>query len=402
MNIAIINVLAKSGSTGKITYNLYKQLRESGHKVAVYYGRNDPAVHQDEEDFHCLNNGLQLRLNVATVRFWGDEGLHAKNSTRRLLKMLDTQQVDAVYLLNIHGYYINQPMLFDYLKRQNIKVIYVMLDEYPFLGKCTYSFDCEKFKTECHDCPQVKEYPASFFLDRSNEIFHMKQAAYRDLNCTFVGIEYSVNRAKESAVMPKNAKYAALDEAVDLRGLFYPRDTAALRKKLKIDESKVIILTVAVYPSERKGAKYFLEVARLLENDSHYQFVHVGFGGDPAECPKNYLPISFVKDQTELAAFYSLGDLFVCTSLAETIPAACLEALSCGTPLLGFNISGTPYCADAAHGTFVNPRDPTALAEVIKKTEQKTQEMIDSCRNYAMSRFDAVEYSQKLEALLYK
>ena len=239
-------------------------------------------------------------------------------------------------------------------------------------------------------------------FDRSKDIFYAKKKAYDKVkDLTFVGIEYVVEKAKKSALL-KNAKFKIMDEAVDLRNTYYPRDTKKLRERLGISCNSNVVVTVAPFLDERKGCKYYLELAKRMQSNRNIIFVHVGFNGDKKICPQNYIPISYVADQNELAEFYSLGDLFVCTSLAETIPASCLEALSCGTPILGFDVTGMPYCADKKHGTFVNVGDIDAMIDVINKTSTKTEDVIISCRKYAESRYDAVDYRDKIRKLIEK
>ena len=83
----------------------------------------------------------------------------------------------------------------------------------------------------------------------------------------------------------------------------------------------------------------------------------------------------------------------------ETVANTCLEALSCGTPLLGFRICGIPYSADAPYGTFVAPEDVDGLAEAIRNTPPKTAERSAACRHYAESRYDAQQYYERLASL---
>ena len=173
-----------------------------------------------------------------------------------------------------------------------------------------------------------------------------------------------------------------------------------IRKELEIPEGNKVIVTVTPYPNVRKGGQYFIEAARKMENNKDVSFVHVGFVADKSICPSNYIPVGYVKDQSLLAEYYSLGDLFVHTSTAETIPAAILEALACGTPILGFNSSGIPFSADKEHGTFVEPCNVDEMVKVIKKTPRKNRETIDSCREYAKSRYDNIMYYQKLLGIL--
>lgn len=399
MNIAIINIMAKTTSTGKIAHGLYEHLLERGHRARVYYGHPDPGA-AGEEDLVRVCGEWEFRFNAGLTRLFGGEGLYARRATRRLIRALEADPPDAVCLMNLHAYYLNLPMLFSWLGEKNLRTVYVMLDDAPFLGKCCFSYDCGRYREECGRCPLVRDYPKSLFFDRSRRLLRMKRDAYAKVkDLTFVGIPYTVERAKGSALL-KNARLVPLDEAVDLRRLYYPRETGGLRRKLGIPEENKVILTVSPFSNPRKGGRYFLQAAESLRDRGDITFIHVGFDGDPKLCPPNEIPVPYVSDQNELAEFYSLADLFVCTSLAETVANTCLEALSCGTPILSFNTSGMPYCADAAHGTFVEAGDVGALAAAVAAAERKSPERIASCRRYAESRYDSRMYFEGLEKLL--
>ena len=395
MNIAIINTLAMSGSTGKIAYLFQQYLIRQGHNAYIFYGRDDELVN-NSNDIIRVGNNFDLYFHCLLSRITGMQGVFSRIATKRMLKKFIELKIDGVCMFNLHGYYLNMPLLFSFLGKTGISCEYVMLDEYPFLGKCAYSFDCDKFKTKCQNCPRVHEHPKSLFFDSSTKMFNLKKKVYSFApQCIFVGIEYTVGRAKQSAIT-RNCKFGVADEAVDLRSVYFPRDTTNLREKLGIPKENKIIVTISVYPNERKGSQYFLEVAKRMTNHKEISFVHVGFMADLSLCPTNYIPIGYVKDQNLLAEYYSLGDLFVHTSTAETIPASIIEALACGTPILGFASSGIPYSTDEIHGTFVEPRNVNEMIRVIENTPKKTMDRINSCRAYAVTRYDSVDYGKKL------
>ena len=219
MNIAILNTLAKSGSTGKITYGFQTYLKSLGHNAYIFYGRDDEQVKEEETDIIRVGTDFDMRVHGLKSRLFGLQGTYSIRATCTMLSKFDELKIDAVCMFNLHGYYVNFPMLFRYLGKRNIPCEYVMLDEYPFLGNCSYSYDCTKFKTDCKNCPQVKAYPKSLILDRSSKMLQIKKNAYdRAPQCVFVGIEYTVNRAKESAIT-RGHEFEITDEAINLSNM---------------------------------------------------------------------------------------------------------------------------------------------------------------------------------------
>jgi glycosyltransferase involved in cell wall biosynthesis len=92
----------------------------------------------------------------------------------------------------------------------------------------------------------------------------------------------------------------------------------------------------------------------------------------------------------------------VCTSIADAQPNACLNALGCGTPIIGFNVSGVPYVASEEFGTFVEPFDVDALSEAIKNVKKKTSESIMACYQYALNRYGLEAGERKYRELFDK
>lgn len=392
-NVAILNTCI-GGSTGKIAVGIHNYLIEKGVNSWFCYGREDGDI---GSQYYKIDNKFDLYTHVVITRLFGLQGYGSTIATKRLIKFLDNQKVDTIFIISLHGYYLNEGKFYKYIIDKDINLIYIMIDEYAFLGKCGYSTFCKQYLSGCHYCPKVKAYPKSLLFNGAPIIYKMKSNAYKKINsCIFIGPRYTITRAKTSPLL-SGKRLEELDEAVNT-SFYTPRDTTKLKEKLKIKEEQIILVCVAPYSLERKGCKFFVELARRFENDNRYVFVHVGFDIDKklVNLPSNYIPIRFVRNQNKLAEFYSLGDLFVFPSLSDTMPNACLEALSAGTRLLCFNISGMPYIADETVATFVEPKNIDEMVEVVKNISKKTTEQIQRCREYALLRYDNQKYFKKL------
>lgn len=293
--------------------------------------------------------------------------------------------------------------LFDYLKKRNISIVYGMLDEYPYLGYCCYAYDCTQYLDGCKNCNYKKfrkEYPRNLFRNGAKKTIALKEKAYANYDkLIFTAPQWVVSRAEKSYLL-KGKCIKVVDEYIDTNNTFVPRKTEALREELKIAKDKFIVLNVAPSRDKRKGVKYYLELAKRFKGQN-YAFIHVGYQGRTDELPENIIPIPFVKDQVRLAEFYSMADVFICTSLADTMPNVCLDALACGTPILGFNITGVPYVASAPLGYFVEPGNVDALEKQVRSKEKKTQEIIRECREYAEKRYSPETYYENM-MLIYK
>lgn len=395
-NIAIINV-CDWGSTGKIAKGFVRDFNKKGCNTYFCYGRGDAP--KDDHEYR-IDTSMEVKWHAICSRVTGTEGNFSTSATKRLLSKLDEWHIDSIVLVNLMGYFINRELVFEHIKRNKIRAVYLMIDEAAYTGNCGGMNDCLLYREGCRICPHFKEFPSSLFFDRSHVGYECKKRCYSGLNsCVFVGPEYVIENAHTSPVM-HDLKMEIVDEAVDV-DFYTPRDTVFLRSKLGITEDKIIIGCVAPYPNSRKGVQYLIEAARQLEDDDRYIFVQVGYKLENKDTlPNNYIAIPPIYNQEELAYYYSLPDVFAFPSVGDTMPNTCLEALAAGTPLICFDISGMPYMLDSTVGTLVKAKDPVALAKAIKLVKKKSKEVEESCRRYAISRYDNKQYSNKILNIL--
>lgn len=397
MKILIVDVYGFTHSTGKITTLQYRYMKERGHDVRVCYrGIREPKT--DNPDFIPVAGIIEPGLGRLAAWLTGYEGYTHPLATRKLINITNEFNPDVVQVNILHGYYINGNQYLTFLKENNYRVCYSMFDEYAYMGKCAFSFRCNQFKTGCKgNCPERKRYPKSWFFDRSNFLLEAKKKVYEGFeHIVFVGTGWVIERAKESYLL-KNKHLEVVDEPINYEEIFYPRDTMELRKKLGIPNGNKIIVTVAVLSDTRKGGIYFYHVAKKLIGEKNISFVYVGCDmQEPIHLP-NMISIPLVSSQDELAEYYSLGDLFVCTSLADTTACTCLEAMGCGTPIAGFAEAGTPYVAPYKYAKLTTTYDVDALAKVIAESPLKTSERSKECIEYARKRYGRNVVFSRLE-----
>ena len=80
---------------------------------------------------------------------------------------------------------------------------------------------------------------------------------------------------------------------------------------------------------------------------------------------ENYIVLPKTADQTLLAKYYSLADVFTICSKRENFPTTCVEAQCCGTPVVGFDSGGTKETSVESQENFVRYGDIDGLAEKV-------------------------------------
>lgn len=383
-----------SWSTAKVAVGLNEYLNRAGYSSTLYCARSCGR----RDDAFYISGQFARQLHIALCRITGMDGSYSTLPTRRMLRHMKAAQVDTVFIAMTHGCFINEGMLYEYIRKEGIALVNIMLTEYPYLGKCHFGRGCTNYLDGCRNCPQENIYPKSL-LKAGHRLYERKERSYKGLRrAVFVGPEITVENARKSPLM-KDIPLALADESIDV-SLYRPRDTRRLRAELGIPDDKIVCMCVAVYDGvfhERKGVPYYIELARKFEHDDRYAFVQVAYVAEyPGGLPSNYIPVGFIDDNDKVAEYLSLGDIFVFPSVADTMPNTCLEALACGTPLLAWRLYGNERMAPEPLGTFVTPTDVDAMAEVVRGLKKKTAETVRECREYAVGRYDSREYFKKL------
>jgi len=263
MNILQINSVCGISSTGRIATDLHSILLSQGHQSTVAFGRNTANNCQ-----HTIRIGslFDIYLHVVRTRLLDSHGFGSSSATKKLIASIKALNPDVIHLHNLHGYYLHIGLLFAYLKQANKPVIWTLHDCWAFTGHCAY-FDfigCDRWMSECHDCPSKLEYPKSLFIDRS-------QLNYKQKNEIFTGVKKLtiVTPSKWLAALLKESflqeyPVAIINNGIDL-GVFKPTQSD-LRGRYKL-EDQFILLGVASEWNERKGYRYLLDLAKHLRPD---------------------------------------------------------------------------------------------------------------------------------------
>ena len=391
MRILIFNTTAQYGSTGKIAQILQKGYENAGHHATICYGRNMNL--KEPSNAFRFTFKFEKYLTYLHTRIWGISGGCLFFSMRRLFHFMDNERPELVHLLNIHGYYVDEYALLGYLKKKQVPTIYTMCDEYAYTAKCGFALGCEKYKTFCHNCELKRSYPASWFFDRSKTLFNMKSNLYNGYqNLIFAGCGFVYNRAKESCLLG-DKKLIRIGEPIDLDNVFYPRSVSALRDKLRIPKGNKVVLTAAVLSNYRKGGRFFLDLCRIMDGMNNYTFVYVGFDTNDYNdiTPHSVIKIPYLESLDKLAEFMSMADVFISTTLTDTVPNAAINALGCGTPVCAFDIGGMSSIRkiDKDVLKIVPLYDITQLKDAVLSVGEKTEDLKRRCRELVYGDFSS-------------
>lgn len=364
MKVIQINTFSYKAA-GNIMMNIHHELIKKGVDSYVAWGRGRNSQNNHE---YFMNDEIGVRAHGVYTRLTDRTGFLSKNSTKRLLRWIDTIKPDIIHLHCIHGYYINIEMLFDYIRNNNIRVIWTQHDCWSFTGHCAYfdSVGCDKWENGCYNCEQLRTYPASY-NDNSKENWLKKRKLFSNLDITIV---VPCNWLKK---IIKKSFLNNYETKVIFNGISIEKFKPTL-KKFK-EQNKLnhycIILGVASEWTERKGLKDFIKLNEMLDH-SLYKIVLVGLTDRQLKkMPNDIIALKRTESIEELADIYSSADFFYNPTYEDNFPTTNLESLACGTPVLTYNTGGSPESLDERNGFVAFKGDVEAIYKYIKDNNKK-------------------------------
>ena len=370
MRILQINCVYKVGSTGKIVDCIGQALRELGHEVLTCYGIGEN--HYDEHSKKICSN-LEHKVNAMLMRITGIPygGLFLSN--QRFYRIIDSYKPDVVHVHCINASMINVYQLFRYLGREKIKTVVTLHAEIFHTAGCEHAFDCEKFKTFCHDCDAFKQRSSSWLFDRSKTAWQKMYDAFNSFDPNYLGITavspWLAQRAKQSSIL-KNYDVSYVPNGVDCSVFFYRGNTGIIDKA---PYTKTILHVTAGFTmneTDQKGGFFIPELARLMP-DCKFVVVAGTSSGAFDALPSNVQFWGRAKSQDELAKLYSEADATLILSRRETFSMVTAESLCCGTPVVGFAAGGPEGIAIKDYSSFVEYGNLQALKGTLYNCVEK-------------------------------
>lgn len=388
MKIVQINAVYAKSSTGRTTREMHESFLSQG--IDSYVACPDLSVLKEQ----CIKIGstLDYKIHGLLSRVLGRQAYYSTIPTLRLINKLKCINPDVAILRNLHGNYINFPILAKYLAKNNVITIVVLHDCWFFTGHCCYYTDvkCDKWQRECGPCPSIRRWNKSLFFDNSRSIFQDKKCLFDAIpRLAIVGVSGWVTDESRKAPVFANAKqFLPIYNWIDLR-TFCPQDREVLKVKNGFSKDSFIVLGVSSAWTKEKGLGLFQHLAEMLPDTMSVVLVGNISPNDATGNKIKYLPAT--DSVKQLADLYAMADVFVNPSVFETFGKTTAEALSCGTPVVAYNGTATTELVgkDGKCGYLVDGLNPEDYAEKISEIYIKGVSAYSSnCRARAEENFD--------------
>ena len=386
MKLLQINSTLNSGSTGRIAEQIGKVAIQNGWESYVAYGRH----HNPSSSYEiCIGSKWDTYVHGAFSLLTDKHGLASTNVTKSFINSIKSIRPDIIHLHNIHGYYLNYKLLFEYLSEVNIPIVWTLHDCWAITGHCAYfeSVSCNKWKTSCEQCPLKSSYPRSLFFDNSMQNYQMKKYLFtKPINLTVITVSEWLKGIVEQSFMSKYPIYPIYN-GVDT-SIFKPVPFQHLKCKLKCEDKKILI-GVATAWSVRKGLFDYYRLANKFTSD--IQIILVGLNEKQLKTlPNNIIGVKRTESLKELAEFYSMADIVLNLYYEETFGLTTVEGFACGTPSIVYDKTASPELITSNTGKIIEAGNIELLYDAINeilKIGKATYS--EACRHRAVTYFDS-------------
>lgn len=382
-------VLRVNTSTGRIMQEIGELAMQNGWESYIAYSRGRDGIKPCRSQLISVGNRWSVAWHGLETRFLDRHGLASDSATRRFVKQVKELNPDVIHIHNIHGYFLNYKILFDFLAKSGIPVVWTIHDCWLYTGHCYYySFvGCNKWQTGCHHCSQKREFPASWLFDRSRQNFIDKKEAFTQLatdQLTIVPVsEWIMGEMRQSFL--KEYRFQVIHNGINT-DVFTVCDSIRVRTRYGLG-NKHILLGIASIWSREKGWFDFMELAKLLRDDE--VIVLVGVKPEAKkQLPANIVGIARTENVGQLAELYSAADAFINPTWQDNYPTVNLEAIACGTPVITYRTGGSIEAVTEKTGLVVDQGDVEGLLNAFRMVVRRGKEYYEKqCREYALAHF---------------
>ena len=376
MKNIIIQIAAGSmGGIGRMTRDISSVLSKNGYENYIVFGRGE--VFDTSRDYK-IGTKLSTYIDAIQSRLLDNAGFNSIYSTRKLIRFLDKKRPNLIHLHNLHGYYINIELLFNYIKEKKIPVVWTLHDTWAMSGHCCYwdYVKCSKWKSHCNQCPAFKTYPKSFF-DHSKENYVKKKNIFTGVeNLQLITPSSWLSQITRESFL-KEYPVNIINNGVDL-DLFRKKDYI---NPLIGVANKKIVLGVASTWIDRKGWKDFIKLSEKLPEE--YIVVMVGVSNKQRKLlPNNMIGICHTENAEQLVDLYNSAEIFLNLTYEDNFPTTNIESMACGTSVLTYKTGGSPESIISETGYVVEQGNINKVVEIVL-SHRKTKETIDACVKHA-------------------
>jgi glycosyltransferase involved in cell wall biosynthesis len=390
MNVLIIGTTDILGGAAKVSWEIKKALENEGHVVNLFVADK----RSQEANVHIIPRskwrkviGFLLATEELITTDW-------------ILNTQEFKKADIVHCHNIHGRFFNLKTL---AKMAETKpVVWTLHDEWAITPHCAYTLEGNTMKNGLYVCPSIDTNPRLLW-DNTEALAKARIALYEKIKIYIVTPSLWLKERVEKTIL-KNQDVRNIPNGIDTK-TFVQTNKKIAREKLNLPQDKKIVLFLATAGKANtwKGWTYTEEVLHQYQNQNDVLFLNVGnFVPEKQEANVEYR--LHVQDPAELALYYSAADVLLFTSIAENFPLVILEAMSCGLPIVAFDVGGVKEVMTHNENGYLCRYRKTedlclGISEILKLPEQALFEISQRSSAKIKAHYDTTQMTKNYLAL---
>lgn len=372
-----------SGGAARAAYRIHRGVRDLGVECSMFVkikSSGDSSVHSLDEfvphgTMHRMMDYVALKLKNKWQHFQWRRYPDRENifmsdmRSTRIHHALDSLDFDVLHLhwLNLRFFPLAE------LRKVKKPIIWTLHDSWPFCGICHYFFECENYKNSCGNCPILHSNRGD---DISNKVWQKKKAIYQDLDLHIVAPSNWLAECAKNSSLFCDFPVSVIPNCIET-DVFAPLKEISKNYRFselvenKVRKHYILFGAVNATTDKIKGFSHLLAAVHYLaERNDTDNLELIVFGADEplagmsSDIPTHY--VGYVSGAEDLAALYNIADVSIVPSLTENLSCTIMESLSCGTPVVAFNIGGNGDMVDhKVNGYLAKKMDDSDLADGI-------------------------------------
>ena len=419
MKVVHLNSSNIVGGSGRATYRIHRALKKAGVNSRLFVLNK----FSDDLDVKAVTDTwaqkflkkVRPRYERTILNLYGSREKKPFSIASKGINVAEERVIRDTDIINLH--WINKSFLslksLKQIGRLNKPIVWTLHDMWAFTGGCHYSNDCRRYEEICGKCSVLN---SEKLKDLSWKLLSQKTKAFKGLSLTIVTpSNWLAYCAKKSSLFSKN-KIEVIPYSIDTK-IFKPIDRAKARKILNLPVGKFLVLFV-VSPGasiERKGINSLIESLLVAEYNfpqlsknlevlilgiSHSEKIH--------NIPFKTHFLGSMHDDFAINLCYNAADIYVLTSIADNLPNTVIESLSCGTPVVGFNVGGvSDMILHKKNGYLARYRSSEDIARGIKwilEDKKRLKKLSENAREKVLKNYTygiiGTKYLNLYESLL--
>ena len=351
MKILFINSSDTKGGAAIAAYRLFEGLRNEG--VTVKMLARDKTTN-DPDIISCLDFERKGWIGNLDKIIWKIKNKIRKQKWKKYpnRESVFLNDLDSISLLRairsidfdiLHLHFVaNRFLDLHELTKVNKPIVWTLHDSWAFTGICHFFYDCKRYEESCGCCPMLhSDNPNDF----THQIWKIKNEIYKKCDLHIVTPSNWLGNCATKSSLFSGFPLSVIPNGISTQ-LYKPLPVSEARESLGLDADKHYLLFGAVNATSdsNKGFDLLLEALKQLKQVGDKQIELLVFGAEQPSCELNFgfltTYMGIIRDENKLVQIYNSADVVIVPSRSENFSNTILESLSCGTPVVGFDIGG--------------------------------------------------------------